>query len=294
VHVLATPGLDRHAAYVALSRHRDGVQLHYGQDDFADCSSLVQTLSRERSKDMASDYARDPSTSRTTAFADRCGIVVPAPGRVQEQQRALGPFDGLQLRSPTPEPTPKALAPDTELALPVAVERHGRIVSAMRFARSVGEPPTEEQKTELDASRRSLNGIRPHAVVDLETAMAHDHRLIDESARGRTAATIRAMQLEVEMRESPALRADVFVQRWQGLERQRQALRRYSEDSEIRMVETRMIGMAKSLERDPQVESILRIRKAELGLPAMPNRSVGQALADMVGRGRSRGLGIGM
>ena len=35
-HVLATPGLDRHATYVALSRHRDSVQLHYGRDDFAD------------------------------------------------------------------------------------------------------------------------------------------------------------------------------------------------------------------------------------------------------------------
>jgi ATP-dependent exoDNAse (exonuclease V) alpha subunit len=36
VHLLATPGLDRHAAYVALSRHRDSVDLHYGRDDFAD------------------------------------------------------------------------------------------------------------------------------------------------------------------------------------------------------------------------------------------------------------------
>src|SRR6476620_11667221 len=31
-HVLATPGMYRHAAYVALSRHREGVQLHYGRD----------------------------------------------------------------------------------------------------------------------------------------------------------------------------------------------------------------------------------------------------------------------
>src|SRR3546814_4271803 len=52
-HVLATPGLDRHASYVALSRHRDGVQLHYGRDDFADKGRLVRTLSRERVKDMA-------------------------------------------------------------------------------------------------------------------------------------------------------------------------------------------------------------------------------------------------
>ncbi len=33
-HVLATPGMDAHGSYVALSRHRDGMDLHYGHDDF--------------------------------------------------------------------------------------------------------------------------------------------------------------------------------------------------------------------------------------------------------------------
>jgi len=56
-HVLATPGMDSHGAYVALSRHRQRVDLHYGRDDFADQSKLVRTLSRERGKDMASDYS---------------------------------------------------------------------------------------------------------------------------------------------------------------------------------------------------------------------------------------------
>jgi Ti-type conjugative transfer relaxase TraA len=56
-HVLATPGLDRHAAYVAFSRHRDSLQLHYGQDDFADRAILLRTVSRDRSKETASDYA---------------------------------------------------------------------------------------------------------------------------------------------------------------------------------------------------------------------------------------------
>ena len=57
-HILATPGMDRHSAYVGLTRHREGVQLHYGRDDFADQSKLVRTLSRERAKDMAGDYRR--------------------------------------------------------------------------------------------------------------------------------------------------------------------------------------------------------------------------------------------
>ncbi|MBN2974197.1 hypothetical protein JW805_19560 [Roseomonas aeriglobus] len=29
--VLATPGMDRHSAYVGMSRHRDDVHLHYGR-----------------------------------------------------------------------------------------------------------------------------------------------------------------------------------------------------------------------------------------------------------------------
>ena len=58
-HVLATPGLDAHGSYVALSRHRDGMDLHYGRDDFADENRLVRTLSRDRAKDMASDYEAD-------------------------------------------------------------------------------------------------------------------------------------------------------------------------------------------------------------------------------------------
>jgi Ti-type conjugative transfer relaxase TraA len=68
-HVLATPGMDRHSAYVGLTRHRDGVQLHYGHDDFADQSKLVRTLSRERLKDMASDYPLPEAAART--FAER-------------------------------------------------------------------------------------------------------------------------------------------------------------------------------------------------------------------------------
>ena len=68
-HILATPGMDRHSAYVGLTRHRDGVQLHYGRDDFADQGRRVRTLSRERSKDMASDYPLPDAAAR--GFAER-------------------------------------------------------------------------------------------------------------------------------------------------------------------------------------------------------------------------------
>src|SRR3546814_7924787 len=78
-HVLATPGLDNHSSYVALSRHRHGTALHYGRDDFADEQKLRQTLARERLKDMALDY-RPRSEEHTSelqslmrlSYADIC------------------------------------------------------------------------------------------------------------------------------------------------------------------------------------------------------------------------------
>jgi Glu-tRNA(Gln) amidotransferase subunit E-like FAD-binding protein len=57
-------------------------------------------------------------------------------------------------------------------------------------------------------------------------------------------------------------------------------------------VPDRMIGVAKSLERDPQVESILRQRKEILGVAELPGRNLGQSLADMIRRTRGRGIGI--
>src|SRR4051794_30658821 len=96
-HVLATPGMDVHGSYVALSRHRDGVDLHYGRDDFASRDRLVRTLSRDRSKDMASDYDRaDPIQS----YAERRGITFRE--RVAEILREVVPaklrdmLDGLR------------------------------------------------------------------------------------------------------------------------------------------------------------------------------------------------------
>jgi Ti-type conjugative transfer relaxase TraA len=56
--VLATPGMDRHLAYVGLTRHREGVELFAGHDDFLDFSALEERLSRARLKDFTLDYAQ--------------------------------------------------------------------------------------------------------------------------------------------------------------------------------------------------------------------------------------------
>ena len=82
-HVLATPHLDRHAAYVGLTRHRDGIVLHYGRDDFADGARLARRLSREQAKDTTLDY--DPKMDLMRRYAERRGLdpLRPAPDLTQ-------------------------------------------------------------------------------------------------------------------------------------------------------------------------------------------------------------------
>jgi len=69
-HVLASRFMDRHGAYVGLTRHRSGVSLHYAREDFADSVALAKALGRERAKDTSLDYGRG-SEDLVAAYAAR-------------------------------------------------------------------------------------------------------------------------------------------------------------------------------------------------------------------------------
>jgi Ti-type conjugative transfer relaxase TraA len=279
-HVLATPGMDRHGAYVALSRHRDSVQLHYGRDEFEDLGKLTRVLSRERTKDMASD------------FAERRDIHVPASMRPKDPpQRERGMFAGFKPASPAHQPAAPA-RDDDQVVQRRAIERHARAAGDVMRMNDRGLPVLAHQRRALEEAREAVGKIGPYAAKDLERAYVRDPGLAGETASGRTQRAIRVLQLEAEVRADPRLRADRFVERWQSLERQRSALHRAGDSTGVGQVKDRMGAMAKSLERDPQVESLLRARRPELGLPAEMGRSVGQGLSDYLGIGRGRGLGL--
>lgn len=63
-HVLAEAFMDRHMAYVAMSRHRDSVALHYGKDVFETRAVLARRLSRERTKESTFDYMAEELPAR--------------------------------------------------------------------------------------------------------------------------------------------------------------------------------------------------------------------------------------
>ncbi len=324
-HVLATPGMDAHGAYVALSRHRAGMDLHYGHDDFAGPERLIRTLSRDRSKDMASDYAqRHPVQD----YAGRRGIV---PHQHQHEHKhvaeiALKPeqdkrhilFDSRSLhehaygnRAPGwdnagREAQQETAAPnhagdivqDPEAALrkarTEALKRHARAVDAIFSADDAGRKASPEQWKELVAARKAFEEVRPHGWQDAEAAYAKDASLAREAGSGRINRTIRALQLETEIRTDPDRRADRFVKRWQKLKDTSQRQYQAGDMSGYKATRSMMGEMAKSLERDPQLESVLASRKQQLGIAAESGRRLARQLAFTHGLNLGRGRGIGL
>ena len=288
VQVLATPGLDRHAAYVALTRHRERVDLHYGRDDFADEGRLARVLSRERTKDMASDYVRHGSetsasnTERTKA----------APEQVPATHRERGIFASFRPVAKTPGRVALAQGAEISPARHGAVQRYARAVRDVMHMEELGLPVLPHQRQAHDQASTALDKLRPHGTRDLESAFDHEPALASEAAAGRTQRTIRAMQVETEIRSDPARRADRFVERWQSLDRQRAKFERGGISSSVQGIRNHMAGMAKSLERDPQMESVLRNRTIELGLQRTTGSSITHDLMNQLGLGRGHGLGL--
>lgn len=295
-HVLATPGMDRHGSYVALSRHRDGMDLHYGHDDFTGQDKLINTLSRDRAKDMATDYepAHDYAERRGITFRARVERVVEIVKQVPEKVRSM--FDGLRLPAAGGQGPERKVEEDPEAALRRArgraLVRHARAVDAIFAAQEQGGKASPDHVRELQEARQRFEEVRPYGSHDAEAAYKKNPELATEAASGNTGRAIRALQLETELRTDPGLRADRFVERWQNLHRtsdQRYAAGDYAGH---RAARAEMGNMAHSLERDPQMESLLAGRKRELGIAFDSGMGVGRDLTLTFGLGRGRGLGL--
>ncbi|MER9262827.1 Ti-type conjugative transfer relaxase TraA, partial [Mesorhizobium sp. M0619] len=335
-HVLATPGMDAHGSYVALSRHRDRMDLHYGGDDFSTRERLDRTLSRDRAKDMASDYEHiDPAQS----YAERRGIsfrerVVEIVRRIVPEKlrdRIGGLLDGLRSPGdgePSQEDGPgrenvgarigdagsaaERKTPDTGVSrdtdMPMDAEaalrsartkalvRHARAVDAILSTGNGDGQGSPEQMRELRDARSDFEKVRPHGWRDAEAAYVKNPELVREAGVGRVNRIVLALQLETEIRTGldadPIRRADRFVERWQRLHRTSQDQYQAGDMSAYKSTRSAMSDMAKTLERDPQLESLLANRKRELGINLDSGRRLGAELAFSHGIGKGRGIGI--
>jgi hypothetical protein len=233
---------------------------------------------------MASDYEQsDPVES----YAERRGITYRA--RVAEIVRSVVPkreSAGMEARHAT--------APPARETATKALIRHARAVDAILATEDADGKGSPEQMRELTDARKAFEEMRPHSWRDAEAVYVKNPELVREAAGGRINRAIRALQLETEIRTDPARRADRFVERWQKLDQASRRQYQAGDLSGFKTTRAAMGDMAKSLARDPQLESILANRKRDLGIQTDAGRRLGLELAFNHGIDLGRGRGIGI
>ena len=178
-HVLAGRHMDRHAAYVALSRHRDGLALHFSRQDFPERHDLVRTLGRDRPKEMALDYPKE--------FAARRQIDGPADGAGRGRFVGFNPKPG---QSKAPDVT------QDDRAAHRAVRGYASAVMDAQRMRQAGLPILEHQKLGLERGAQAVAGLWPGAAKHLASAVEKSPGLLAAAAQGRTGAALAAMKAE--------------------------------------------------------------------------------------------------
>lgn len=196
-HLLANGYLDRHATYVALSRHRQAVALHYDRETFADEAALGRTVARERAKDSTLDYPE--------MFAERRGL---------EPGGAEGVFAGFRPASSSTSASREVR--QDELARVQAFARAWQDGARMRDA---GHDLLAHQRIALDRASGALDRANPGMAAKVAAALEHDPGLAGAAARGHPAALLRAAERapgrETEQTQGPQREAG----RDRGLER---------------------------------------------------------------------------
>ncbi|UIK20686.1 Ti-type conjugative transfer relaxase TraA [Rhizobium leguminosarum] len=103
--VLASTTMDRHLTYVAMTRHREAVQLYAGLDAFKTQRSLTETLSRSGVKETTLDYTHDFANRRGMNDRQGQGDGAVAPAVITREAERIA---DTTVPKPTQEPRPLA------------------------------------------------------------------------------------------------------------------------------------------------------------------------------------------
>lgn len=295
-------------------------------------ADLAQDLRADPREDLAGDRQQRRNTFEGLKLGrgaaaegpqqDRAGEDGPQidqKGPQQAEKQRRGMFAGLKLnarpapsqeRSERPEregslrpaPAPDRLAERVrgQSPLEAAVDRYSRAYQSIDQHRREGLPVLDMQRQEMRDAGQQLDQVRDGMKDLMRSTLQNDpataRAMTELSGRERVAHVIDGMKRENAALQNPNVRAERFVERWQELQGQRRELRGWQHDEARAKVESQMNGMTKSLERDPQVDSILRNRRQELGIGQELRRgqTIARELQDEMTRGHRLSRGIGM
>lgn len=200
---------------------------------------------------------------------------------------------GLRQAS-APEPLAARLRQPSPLE--AAIDRYAKAYASAHRQLAEGLPLLDMQKRDFIQAGAALDQFRPGVQDLMRSALKYDpemHRdLMELSGRDRVRQVIEGLRHEEAQQRDPQVRADRVVDELKDLQAQRDRLDGWRNAEARGKVEADMADLVKGLERDPQVESLVRARAEELGLQGMMRRD--ESLSHALERSLSRGRGHGM
>ncbi|TAZ06255.1 Ti-type conjugative transfer relaxase TraA (plasmid) [Rhizobium ruizarguesonis] len=189
--VLASTTMDRHLTYVAMTRHREEVQLYAGLDAFKTERALTETLSRSGVKETTLDYTHD--------FANRRGME-DRQGQGESDVASQGISKGIQPIPDTavPKPTQEPRPPTPLAARSIADggsshqhrsdgerddERRVLVAAVKTYAMSVEEVGRTKAMVAFERDWAAAKQLAPQLFKDAPAAIeALRGRILDENA----------------------------------------------------------------------------------------------------------------
>jgi Ti-type conjugative transfer relaxase TraA len=145
--VLASESMDRHLAYVGMTRHRAAVTLYAGRDEFRDLAALSDRLGRSNAKETTLDYER-------AGYAERRGLrgLVPESDIVVRDTERVSPTAAGRERE-GPAQTERRSEDSLQAKVRAARER------AAQAKAQAGNEPAPGPETPQETLRRELRGL---------------------------------------------------------------------------------------------------------------------------------------
>ncbi|MGO6791565.1 BID domain-containing protein, partial [Rhizobium ruizarguesonis] len=186
--VLASTTMDRHLTYVAMTRHREGVQLYAGLDAFKTERALTEALSRSGVKETTLDYTHDFANRR--GMEDQRGQ---GDGAVASQGISKGaqPIPDTAVPKPMQEPRPltaRTVADDGSAHQDRSDgerddERRVLVAAVKTYAMSVEAVGRSKAMVAFDRDWQAAKQLAPQLFKDAPAAMeALRGRILDKNA----------------------------------------------------------------------------------------------------------------
>lgn len=192
--VMASGTMDRHLTYVAMTRHRDSVQLYAGRDELKDMKGLSASMGRSGAKETTLDYTRAFAERRGLAeeFGVRSEIAVGlSHGRAEDRPAAHYSAIDEHVRSQADlQPSAPAQAKGSGQGVEGPAEKVEPLVPALtKYSRSIEDVAREKARPDVERAMDVVRSVGRNVYADPDgVAEKLGVALVDKGMEGQALA----------------------------------------------------------------------------------------------------------